>query len=196
MLSKDRDRTLLHRYWIKSNEVLCVRGLNGLCDQVGQNPDRYGNTMKVVSLYEFLYPFLTFLVWILFGFGFMFSVLVSIVGMIFLPIFPLLVVVSNFVLFLIIILVAIIIEIAYYLYLFRQIGIYTVIPLFAFVCSLVVMLIPQIGSGLSTAIGLIPWSLIALGVHYIHYQIGVGIVFNVDDHCYVRKEKEDFYLDW
>lgn len=196
MLSKDRDRTLLHRYWIKSNEALCVKGLNGLCDQVGQDPDRYGNTMKVVSLYEFLYPFITYLAWIFFASEFAFSLLVSIMGAIFLPILPVLTAGTNILLFIIIVLAMIIIDIAYYLYLFRQIGIYTTIPLFAFVCSLVVMLVPQMGLGLSTAIGLIPWSLIALGVHYIHYQVGIGVIFNMDDHCYVRKERDDFYLEW
>ena len=74
------------------------------------------------------------------------------------------------------------------------------IPLFAFGFQLLFSLMPFVGFTYASMIGLIPWSLIALGVHYIHYQFGIGVVFNADESCYMNKKvviaDTDFYNDW
>jgi len=197
MLTRSSERELLHKYWIRANEKLCLKKMNGGCDLLGQDPNKYPDSMKVVAVYELLYPLIVLALWTFYAAEFTFSVLVTVFSGIFIPALPL-VVGFHIIAFSIVVCVGIAIEIGYLYYLFKRIGVYASIPAIAFLFQMLLSLIPFAGSLISVLIGLLPWGMLALGAHYIHYQVGIGIVFNADDSCYIYHTKKEkvFSLDW
>ena len=50
MLSKSSDRELIHKYWIRANEKICLKNLRGWCDKLGQEPEEYPKTMRAIII--------------------------------------------------------------------------------------------------------------------------------------------------
>lgn len=190
------EKPLVNGYLIKLNEKICLKGKKRRCDHLGQYPQDYPNAVKIVAFYEFLYPFIVFFIWMLFFAQLTFSILIAVFSLVLLPTLPL-ILLTNGVVFLTLLGIGILIEIFFLIYLFRQIGVYAGIPVVAFLFSIFLQFIPFFGNMLASLIGLIPWGFIALGVHYIHYQVGIAIVFNAEDVCYTHEKSEgSFGLEW
>jgi len=196
MLYDHPNKDLVHKYWIKGNQKICLNKLDGKCDKLGQKFESYSETIKWATIYEFLYPFVIFVFWIVLTRQVAFSMLFYIFSAIFFPILPIFSILNLYVL-IIFLIIGIIIELLYIGYLFRQIGIYTFIPVGAFLFQLVLLSVPYIGSVFGSFFGLIPWSVLAIGTHYIHYEVGMGIVFNAEEKCYIElKKKGEYFLKW
>lgn len=195
MFTRSSDRKLTHKYWIKANENMCLKGMGGGCDKLGQDPTNYTGAMKVISVYEFLYPVIVMLLWSVYIAQLLFSTIVIVFSVVFIPLYPL-VLGMGAIAFIVTLVIGIVVDILFLYYLFKQVGVYAIIPVLAFIAQLLLGLIPVVGGLLSLFVGVIPWGLMAVGAHYIHYQVGIGIVFNADDACYIKNTDKGLNLDW
>jgi hypothetical protein len=87
-------------------------------------------------------------------------------------------------------------DLLYLLYLGREIGIYALIPVFAFAAQILLSTVPLIGDVLSKIVGVLPWGFFAVGVHFIHYQVGKKVVFNCEEASYETVESGSWGLSW
>jgi len=177
------------------NRAICVDALGGICDEVGRDASRYGLAVGVAAVYDFLYPAASMIAWALLTAQFTLLGALAIWSVVLLPLLPALLGLSGAVFFLLLGL-GVVIEAAFLLFLAREVGIYALLPIFASVAQVVFSVVPFVGSALARATGLLPWGILAVAVHFVHYRVGTKIFFNAAEMCYTREVPKEMEMEW
>jgi hypothetical protein len=158
------------------NKKICDLGAKGWCDQLGKHPKNYLSSLLLAIVFQYGLPVLLIIIYTIYvgrlrvGYALLYF---------FSPVFPSLVslyFMMTSIAMIVLVIIFIIINTGYLIYMTRQLGIYILIPVLVEATRWIIMAFFPSLSIIAIMLSLLPVMPIAVGAHFAGYSIEKGII--------------------